>query len=225
MSKCIRSSRGAVISTALALITALASQVKVAAGPFTEVPFDPAPFQQESDAAKRLGDCQVVEGYPDGTFRGKQYLTRRALVLWLGRLRAAVKRSAERTGSSLLSPEVFGDVPEGHWAAVSVRKLASSGILIGFPGDGAHHPRGLTTRREAMTCLAHSLGYRLVKHAADQEDMWDLCQGETVAAPLGIVIEGYPEGGLHLDKPVTRFQFAIMVVRMIDRFCPEMKCP
>lgn len=57
---------------AMLMLAAMGLARPAAAGPFADVPFDHWAYQEVSD----LADEGILEGYPDGTFKGKQPMTR-----------------------------------------------------------------------------------------------------------------------------------------------------
>ncbi|MDD5383052.1 MAG: S-layer homology domain-containing protein, partial [Candidatus Margulisbacteria bacterium] len=73
---------------------------------------------------------QIITGYPDGTFKGKNTLNRnevtQAVAKALARVEAAV-------GAEVSTKEVvLKDLPPSHWAYPSAKKLIAAGIIEPF---------------------------------------------------------------------------------------------
>jgi hypothetical protein len=90
----------------------------------------------------------IIGGYPDGTFRPNQPVTRaeiaKMVVMASG---LAVAPSYER---------VFSDVVESHWAALYILTIYKSGIVSGYP-DGTFRPSNRATRAEAAKIIFEML--------------------------------------------------------------------
>lgn len=100
-----------------------------------------------------LAGMGILSGYPDGTFRPKEPLTREAMVSMIAAL-----ASKENTGSEILSPPdflpdkpLFTDVA-GSYAKEAIVGMASAGIVKGYP-DGTFQPNRRVTRGEAASML------------------------------------------------------------------------
>jgi hypothetical protein len=87
----------------------------------------------------------LVAGYPDGTFRGQEPLTRAALAVVLARL-------AERLGADKEAPLPW-DVPKDHWAASAVRKVVGLGLMALNP-DGSFGLDAVVNRYRLAIALA-----------------------------------------------------------------------
>ncbi|MBQ7460578.1 MAG: InlB B-repeat-containing protein [Oscillospiraceae bacterium] len=82
-----------------------------------------------------------IKGYPDGTFRGKECITRAEFVAIL--VRFIGLREAECQ---------FSDLSSSHWAYQYIATATSMGWINGFP-DGTFRPNQAITRAEAMTII------------------------------------------------------------------------
>ncbi|HIE51660.1 MAG TPA: S-layer homology domain-containing protein, partial [Armatimonadetes bacterium] len=80
------------------LVVALA--VPAMAGPFTDVPFQHWAYE----AVNQLAEAGLLEGYPDGTFRGKENLTRYEFAMALSRLLDHIERLVEETVRRIAPP-------------------------------------------------------------------------------------------------------------------------
>lgn len=94
----------------------------------------------------------IVNGYPDGTFRPEQSVSRAELV----KLIAAYFHVTDVGDVS------FPDVPADYWAADSIALAAQKGWVSGYP-DGTFRPDQSVSRAEAVKILNHALG-RIASH-------------------------------------------------------------
>jgi S-layer homology domain len=118
----------------VAASTPLAEAVK--ANPTTAPAVAPAPTKvaQASDVSgnwaepfiKVLVEKDIIKGYPDGTFRPDQPITRAEFAALLNK---AFDLKPIREGRK------FKDVPKNYWAADVIQKAYRSGFLAGYPGS------------------------------------------------------------------------------------------
>lgn len=101
------------------------------------------------DSVALLSSAEISQGYSDGSFRGDRNITRYEMAVMVSKL---VSGSSEMSTSAM----PFIDVPEGHWAAESVKMLASNGINEGY-GDGTFRGDRYITRYEAAIMLAKAM--------------------------------------------------------------------
>ena len=88
-----------------------------------------------------LSDRGLIGGFPDGTFRPYEGLTRAQAAALLARI--ADLAPAETTAG-------FSDVPAGHWAADNINAATANGFLSGYP-DGTFRPNAILTRAEGIS--------------------------------------------------------------------------
>lgn len=89
----------------------------------------------------------LVEGYPDSSFRPERVLTRAELATILVRAK----------GESLIDydPKVklYPDVALGHWASVYIKTATARGLVVGYP-DGTFKPSRIINRVEGVSVLS-----------------------------------------------------------------------
>lgn len=92
----------------------------------------------------------IINGYPDGTFRGTNGITRsetaKILCMMLG---FDVSKASSYNAS-------FNDIA-GHWAHDYIKVCATMGLVKGYP-DGSFKPESLVTRAEMVTILNRITG-------------------------------------------------------------------
>ena len=105
------------------------------------------------NAVKQLVQLGIINGYPDGTFRPQETLTRgqfaKIAVCMLGEEQQAASRSANA---------IFSDVPTDHWASGYINYIAERQIINGYP-DGTFGAEDTINYAQAITILIRLLGY------------------------------------------------------------------
>ncbi len=91
-----------------------------------------------------LVEKDIIKGYPDGTFRPDQPITRAEFAALLNK---AFDLQPIRAGRN------FKDVPRNYWAADAIQKAYRSGFLAGFPGSFG--PRQNLLRIQGLVSLVN----------------------------------------------------------------------
>lgn len=147
------------------------------------------------DAVERLSTLGVLTGYPDGTFKPNNTITRAefsAAVVRILNLEPAAKAAKGATS--------FTDVPATHWASGYVNIASKMGYVKGM-GDGTFAPEAPITYEQAVTLVMRALGYEeaaisrggypygylVVAHQEGLTDDVDGTQG--LPAPRGLVAQ------------------------------------
>lgn len=99
-----------------------------------------------AEAVKVISTLNIANGYPDGTFKPNQAITRAEFT-------AIATRFAEAKGGDV----TFKDVPADYWAKDNIATAAAYGWINGYE-DGTYRPANLITRAEAATIINHMLG-------------------------------------------------------------------
>jgi S-layer homology domain len=92
-----------------------------------------------------LVEKKIVVGYPDGTFRPEQPVTRAEFAAMLNKSFDLEPIQASRT---------FPDVPSNYWAAAVIDKAYRSGFLTGYP-DNTFGPTKNILRIESLVSLVN----------------------------------------------------------------------
>jgi len=153
-----------------------------------------------------ISDAGISSGYPDGTFRPENPVTRAEMAVVLLR------------GMGVTIPPIDGSHPfsdiTGHWAEAYIEELFDQGITGGYP-DGTYQPESLFTRAEMAVFLLRGIGVSpppldgshpftdINLHWAEIfiEELFD--QGIT---------GGYPDGTYRPENQVTRAEMAVFLV-------------
>ncbi len=96
-----------------------------------------------------LADRGVIAGFPDGSFRPDEPVTR---AQYAAMVRGAFSQSAVRGATS------FVDVPPNYWAAAAIREADTMGFLSGYPGN-IFQPDQNIPRAQVLVSLANGLNY------------------------------------------------------------------
>lgn len=110
---------------------------------------DVSPDRWSSKHIATLARGRILEGYPDGTFRPGNFITRAELATIAARFDEL----------SFLEENVFPDV-EGHWAEKYINSAAAKGWVEGYP-DGTFKPDDYITRAEFVTLVNRVLQRRV----------------------------------------------------------------
>ncbi len=95
-----------------------------------------------SSYIRSLADQGVIGGFPDGTFRPNDQLTRAQF--------AAIVTKGFGLDTNVAAPRFSDAIPT--WAAPSIGAAAAAGFISGFP-DGTFRPNDVLTRAQAITVL------------------------------------------------------------------------
>ena len=101
---------------------------------------------------EELYDQKITGGYPDGTYRPENRVTRAEMAVFLLK------------GIGVNPPPIDGSHPfsdiEGHWAEIFIEELEDQGITGGYP-DGTYRPENRVTRAEMAVFLVNTFGIPL----------------------------------------------------------------
>jgi hypothetical protein len=184
-----------------------------AAAPFTDVPID-HPFCREIATVEEKG---VTTGYPDGTFRPGDPITRQAVAAMLWRAANADHPGLEP--APCVAPP-FPDVPISHPFCGHIRDAALLNIFNGYD-DGTFRP-GTNISRQAVAAVLTRFPDGpiplLVCGAAPFTDVpadHAFCNEISFLASVGVV-NGYGDGTFRPGIDISRQAFAAMLVRWIN---------
>lgn len=99
---------------------------------------------------QRLTAQDLLEGYPDGTFRPDQPVRRDEFAAILSQSFNQVQEDPIADGS------VYNDISEDHWAKDAIEEAHESGFMSGYPG-GFFAPDRAISRTEALVSLSQNL--------------------------------------------------------------------
>ena len=124
-------------------------------GPYKTAFSDVAVGSWYYDAVAYLEHYKILAGYPDGTFRPNDFISRAEFA----------KIAAVFAGLSNTVTLTFPDVPTSHWAAGYILSAADKGWVTGFP-DGTFRPEDKITRVQVVTIIN-----RMMERSIEKEDI------------------------------------------------------
>lgn len=142
---------GTALFSALALVAGAAAPLVIVQAPaqaqstFSDISSD----YWASEFIQELADRGVISGFPDGTFRPNEPVTR---AQFAAMVRQAFRRSATRGAVQ------FADVPSNYWAAEAIREAYTTGFLSGYPNN-IFRPDENIPRAQVLVSLSNGLGY------------------------------------------------------------------
>lgn len=157
----------------------------------------------------KLSEMNIVSGYPDGTFRPENNVTRAEFVKLV-----ASAFSMPQTGEL-----IFGDVTAGNWFAPYVAGAASLGVVNG--ANGMFFPDDYITRQDAALILYRAIS---LKHTLDDGNIFFTDEREIdVYASVAVrslakqnIIAGMPDGSFMPKAHTTRSQAAALILKTAD---------
>jgi hypothetical protein len=165
---------------------------------------------------KKLFALKIIGGYPDGTFKPENKVTRAEFAKILVK---ALGIPEETTGNP-----TFKDVSSAVWYFSCVQAAAKAGLVKGYPGN-EFHPESLITREEMSVMLVRALGREkegeekaaesLLFADAPQVAAW--AKGAVVIAVKEGLLRGYPDNTLGPQRNTTRAETCALICRFLER--------
>jgi hypothetical protein len=165
-----------------------------------------------------LAARNAIAGFPDGTFRPEQPVTRAEFA-------AMIQRALNPSPVQQLSPEGFTDVPPDYWAAPAIRAAYEAGFMAGYPNN-TFMPNQEIPKVQAITALANGLGLTasgdpgqiLTNYYADAGQVPSYAFNQVAAATEANVVVNYPDvRTLNPQVPLTRAEAAAHLYQALVR--------
>src|SRR5665648_54993 len=146
-------------------------------------------------------DNGLIKGYPDGTFKPDNNITRAEFI-------TLVNRAFEYTNTAPIS---FSDVNQNAWYASAIGVAVEAGYISGYP-DGTMKPENPISREEAATIIMRIKN--LVANPAAVSVYTDASsitwgKGEVGAVTAAKIMQGYPDGSFMPRGLITRAETVI----------------
>lgn len=160
-----------------------------------------------------LYELGIVTGYPDGTFRPNNPITRAEAIAMIG-------RALKLDGTQRATP--FKDVSASHWASGFIASGVEEGIVKGFR-DQTFRPEASVTRGQAAVMLDRAFEFSdapdtTFKDVKPSKNYFDAISRLEYAG----VVEGYPNNTFKPAKKISRVHFAAFLARAVEpSFIPE----
>lgn len=151
----------------------------------------------------------VVSGFPDGSFRPNEPITRAELA---AQLQKVFEHKAKQTRVK------YKDITQDYWAAQAINQVSESGFLRGYPGE-VFQPEQKVPRVQVLVALASGLNLNLpsqsagmIKQYKDAKDIPKYAIQKVAAATQNRLVVNYPDRTLlNPNQPATRAEVAVMI--------------
>lgn len=164
-----------------------------------------------NDFIQALVSRGVIAGFPDGTFRPDEPVTR---AQFAAMVRKAFSKSAVRGGVQ------FTDVPGSYWAASAIQQAYTTGFLSGYPGN-IFRPEQNIPRAQVLVSLASGLEYNATSTTAlsaftDAAQIPDYARARIAAATEKQIVVNYPTVSLlEPNQTATRADVAAFIYQAL----------
>ncbi|MBE7023033.1 MAG: hypothetical protein E7412_01040 [Ruminococcaceae bacterium] len=144
-----------------------------------------------------LNALGIMNGYPDGTFRSENEITRAEFTKIAAKLYGMTATNSSPT---------FSDVAEDHWAYSYIETMASAKVIDGV-GNGRFAPDDVITTNQTVKILVALLGYKeIAEFNGGYPDGY-----VKIANQLKLY-----KGAGEIGESITRGQIAIMVKNAVE---------
>ena len=157
---------------------------------------------------KAIYDAGITKGYPDGTYRPFNLVTRAQMAAFIARaIKANVPSDCDKPP--------FPDVRENSWYCKYVLAIKNKGIATGYP-DGTYRPNNYITRAQMAVFIARALHLQI--HPCDTKPFNDVSTGSWYCPYVKSlvdrgIVEGYPDGSYKPQEAVTRAMMAVYIAK------------
>jgi uncharacterized surface protein with fasciclin (FAS1) repeats len=163
-----------------------------------------------------LAQRNVIAGFPDGTFKPNQAVTR-------AQFAAMIQKAFNQNPVRQLPSGGFSDVPANYWAADAIRKAYETGFMSGYPGN-VFLPNQQIPRVQALVALTSGLGLSTNDNASnvlntyytDASGIPSYAVNNVAAATQANIVVNYPEvKQLNPQQPLTRAEAAAFLYQAL----------
>ncbi|RUT47267.1 VWA domain-containing protein [Paenibacillus anaericanus] len=169
-------------------------------------PLPPAPPTLEKE-----NHYNYINGYPDGTIKPENRISREEVAAIFYRLMDDETRS-----SYLKNDSSYGDVEGSRWSNKHIATMENAGIITGYP-DGTFKPGRQITRAEfaAIASRFDNLDEQENTLFSDIKDHW--AAKYIVSAANKGWIKGYPDGTFKPNQYITRAEAMAFINSVLNR--------
>ncbi|RXZ84924.1 licheninase [Paenibacillaceae bacterium] len=156
-------------------------------------------------------DKGIISGFPDGTFRPNEAVTRAQFAIILSRA-----LGMQGTGQSA----AFKDEGKiGPWAAAAIAQVVEAGIVNGYP-DGTFRPNAAITRAEMAVMLARAGAMQASPQArtsfSDDHEIAGWAKGAVEAIRENGLMQGRGNNHFAAASEATRAEAVIVALRLME---------
>jgi parallel beta-helix repeat protein len=186
------------------------------ATPTAQVAFKDVPSNYWAQTfIQELATRNIIKGFPDGTFRPNDPVTRAQFAAMLNQ---AINKNPIRSNIN------FVDVDSTYWAAPAIQKSFTIGFMSGYPGN-VFKPNENIQRVQILVSLANGLGFAPTKPSAttlqtysDAATIPSYAINSVAAATENRMVVNYPNIKLlNPSQPATRAEVAAFIYQALVR--------
>ncbi|MBN4001188.1 fasciclin domain-containing protein [Nostoc sp. LPT] len=162
-----------------------------------------------------LAENNVISGFPDGTYRPNQPVTRAEFAALIQKAFGNQNRVRQ------LSAGGFSDVPANYWAAAAIQSAYETGFLAGYPGN-VFRPNQEIPRVQGIVALNNGLGLTggdtstLTNFYNDASAIPEYAVNSVAAATVGNLVVNYPDvKQLNPQQSLTRAEAAALLYQAL----------
>lgn len=186
---------------------ALIGSVFVSNGHATEHGFSDTDGHWAEEEILYLSDLDYLSGYPDGSFRPNEYITR-----------AEVASIMFHQQDLSESDAIYPDVSTNYWAFGKIGAVQQAEIMTGYP-DGSFRPLINVTRAETAKIFSNTFEYDF--DGEDIHSFHDVSEthwayDEIHAMRENHLLGGYRDGSFRPGNPITRAEFSVVMAREMN---------
>ena len=150
-----------------------------------------------------------ISGYPDGTFRPNNMITRAEFVVLVN----------NAMGYSKSGYAYFSDVPSHYWGRNAIQTGVAAGYISG-DGNGIFRPNDPVTRQEAAAMISRILDLKQNDSRAyrytDSYAISNWAKGVVGAVSEAGIMAGYPDGSFGPNKVLTRAEAVLALDKTVN---------
>ncbi|TVP68288.1 MAG: S-layer homology domain-containing protein, partial [Nodularia sp. (in: Bacteria)] len=166
-----------------------------------------------SQFIQQLSERGVIAGFPDGSFRPEEPVTRAQFAAMINN---AFQKTPQRQAIN------FVDVPTNFWASNAIRQAYTIGFLAGYPGN-RFEPNQNIPRQQVLVALANGLNYSptantqtTLQSFSDNFNIADWARSPIAAAAERRIVVNYPNVQfLNPTATATRAQVAAFIYQAL----------
>ncbi|WP_245946715.1 S-layer homology domain-containing protein [Paenibacillus cellulosilyticus] len=164
------------------------------------------------DAIERAAALGIVSGYPDGTFRPKNNVTRAEFT-------TMITRTFALQSATGVTPDFADAAKLPNWAKTAIAEAAAAGVVTGY-ADGTFRPNQLITRTEMTAILVRVLGLQLNAQEkptfADTDQIAAWAQPSIAAAVNAGIVKGSGGNKFSPASNASRAESVTIIMTALD---------
>ncbi len=168
-----------------------------------------------------LSEKGVIVGYPDGTFKPDDNVTRAEFA-------AMAIRALGQEHTKVAQPVHFSDIDESYWAYEDIQKALYFDLITNEKENDIFRPEDSVSRAESLSVAVNALTTETISSAKAKEVLsqkysdtntipeWFLIPAGK-AEILGMIVNAPSVKGLNAERPATRAEVASILYRMMEQ--------